>query len=76
MTSLSYKTVDLPSFEKLKQYFVKNEFDLFKVYKEGETSGKNVCVLTESFPKMANRIRNFEVKKDDAWVLTYPKCGK
>ncbi|XP_026477319.1 sulfotransferase 1C4-like [Ctenocephalides felis] len=24
---------------------------------------------------MANRIRNFEVKKDDAWVLTYPKCG-
>ncbi|XP_066909064.1 luciferin sulfotransferase-like, partial [Halyomorpha halys] len=40
-----------------------------------ELSFKNGCLLPKSFLKYAERIRNFEVRPDDVWIITYPKCG-
>jgi len=35
------------------------------------------CVLLEKyFEEYAERIKNFEVREDDVWVVTFPKCGK
>jgi hypothetical protein len=34
------------------------------------------CAHTLYFPKYAERFRNFEIREDDVWVVSYPKCGK
>lgn len=33
------------------------------------------CVVTTLFPEHADRIRDFEVRDSDIWVISYPKCG-
>jgi len=32
-------------------------------------------VVTRGFTKIADRLRNFTVRDDDIWILTFPKCG-
>ncbi|CAH1389884.1 unnamed protein product [Nezara viridula] len=32
-------------------------------------------VMPKEFIKYMERIRNFEVRPDDVWVISYPKCG-
>jgi hypothetical protein len=34
------------------------------------------CAHTAYFPKYAERFRNFKIREDDLWVVSYPKCGK
>jgi hypothetical protein len=34
------------------------------------------CAHTAYFPKYAERFRNFEIREDDVWIVSYPKCGK
>lgn len=36
---------------------------------------KSGCMLCSTYPKYAERIRNLEVRPDDVWIITYPKCG-
>ena len=31
--------------------------------------------MKSGYAKNAERIFNFEVRPDDIWILTYPKCG-
>ncbi|KAK7862638.1 hypothetical protein R5R35_001613 [Gryllus longicercus] len=33
------------------------------------------CVVTSLFPEHADRIRDFEVRPSDIWIVSYPKCG-
>ncbi|GLH05740.1 Protein of unknown function [Gryllus bimaculatus] len=32
------------------------------------------CVVTEGYRPLAEGIANFDVREDDIWVVTYPKC--
>lgn len=32
-------------------------------------------VLTEEFGRHAHELVNFKPRKDDVWVVTFPKCG-
>lgn len=32
-------------------------------------------VMGERYYKFAEKIRNFKVREDDVWILSYPKCG-
>lgn len=34
------------------------------------------CVMPEEYKIYAERLYNFEVREDDTWVISYPKCGK
>lgn len=33
------------------------------------------CSMGERYYKYAERIRNFKVRDDDVWIVSYPKCG-
>jgi len=34
------------------------------------------CVLIKKYyDEYAERIKHFEVREDDVWIVTYPKCG-
>jgi hypothetical protein len=33
------------------------------------------CIVPKEFTAVAPRIRNMTVRKDDTWVVTFPKCG-
>lgn len=32
--------------------------------------------MPEMFLEAVERIKNMEVREDDVWIITYPKCGK
>jgi hypothetical protein len=34
------------------------------------------CAHTSFFLQHAQRFRDFEIREDDVWIVTYPKCGK
>ncbi|XP_066993078.2 luciferin sulfotransferase [Anabrus simplex] len=33
------------------------------------------CIVTKLYPGHAERLRDFEVREDDIWIVSYPKCG-
>lgn len=43
------------------------------VYRKDD--GKFLCVVTERYKEIAERIKNLVVKEDDIWIVTYPKSG-
>lgn len=34
------------------------------------------CVMPREFKPYAERLMNFEIREDDVWVISYPKCGE
>lgn len=40
-----------------------------------KTDGKFLCVVTERYKEIAERIKSFNVRSDDIWIVTYPKSG-
>lgn len=34
------------------------------------------CVLGKYYEKFEEEIYNMEVRDDDVWVISFPKCGK
>jgi hypothetical protein len=34
------------------------------------------CAHTSFFLQHAERFRDFEIREDDVWVVSYPKCGE
>lgn len=38
--------------------------------------GPSNCVLPKNYLNYAKKIRDLEVREDDVWVLSFPKCGK
>lgn len=54
--------------EKLdKIYGVKNSF---YEYNPGK------CVMTPQFTEIAQQISDFKVRKDDVWMISFPRAGK
>lgn len=33
-------------------------------------------MVPKEFPNYLDRIRNFQVRSDDIWVISFPKCGE
>lgn len=33
------------------------------------------CVMITKYESSAERIKNFECRFDDIWIVTFPKCG-
>jgi len=33
------------------------------------------CVMPKYYQEISDKVRNFEVRDDDIWIVTYPKCG-
>lgn len=33
------------------------------------------CAMGERYHKFAESIRSFQVRDDDVWIISYPKCG-
>lgn len=40
-----------------------------------QTWDSRPCVMGERYHKYAETIRNFHVRDDDVWIISYPKCG-
>ncbi|XP_026468555.1 sulfotransferase 1 family member D1-like [Ctenocephalides felis] len=40
-----------------------------------KVDGKFLCVVTERYKEIAERIKSFNVRSDDIWIVTYPKSG-
>ena len=66
-----FKHEELSEEEKglLKQFLQTPPLDDYIRYPHGPV------IMPRSFLEIADRIRNFEVKEDDIWIVTYPKCG-
>eukprot|EP00091_Calanus_sinicus_P018731 TRINITY_DN4383_c0_g1_i1.p1 TRINITY_DN4383_c0_g1~~TRINITY_DN4383_c0_g1_i1.p1 ORF type:complete len:192 (-),score=71.22 TRINITY_DN4383_c0_g1_i1:26-526(-) len=66
-----FKHEELSDEEKglLKQFFQTPPLDDYIRYPHGPV------IMPRSYLEIADRIRNFEVKEDDIWIVTYPKCG-
>lgn len=57
----------------LSQSFLKD----FPSYSKGVVRGQpGGLILSPEYAQHAEELRNFEPKKDDVWIVTYPKCGK
>lgn len=49
----------------------------FTNYKSGLVlSDPGGFVLTPEYAEVAEKIYNLPLRPDDAWVVTFPKCGK
>ena len=68
-SEFTYKILQDPLTEKFKK-------DNLSCYSEGlvRITPSNCCMLPE-YQKHADRIRQFTVRPDDVWIVTYPKCG-
>lgn len=49
---------------------------IHKKFDNGEVDSKMSCVMPEYYKNIAERIKKFEVRDDDIWIVTYPKCGE
>lgn len=49
----------------------------FTNYKDGLVKGDpGGFVLTPEYARNAEELRKFQPRKDDVWILSFPKCGK
>ena len=55
--------------DKVKKDFLAHIDGLVKV------TPSNHCV-TPQFEQILEKIRNFKLRPDDVWIVSYPKCGK
>lgn len=69
MTSFPHEELKSEETELLKKFFPTSPLDDYIRYPHGPV------IMPRSYLEIAERIRNFEVKDDDIWIVTYPKSG-
>lgn len=48
----------------------------FPSFTEGLVRGEpGGFVLSPEYARSAEQLRNFQLKSDDIWIVTFPKCG-
>ena len=66
---LKYEVLRGPLVEKYKTAHQISADDIIKIWPPG-------CAIFAEFRHHAEKIRNFTVREDDVWIITYPKCGE
>jgi len=69
MSALLHEELSQEENELLKKFFKTSPLDDYIRYPHGPV------VMPRSYLDIEERIRNFDVKEDDIWIVTYPKSG-
>ena len=69
MSALKHEELSQEENELLKKFFKTPPLDDYIRYPHGPV------IMPRSYLDIEERIRNFDVKEDDIWIVTYPKSG-
>lgn len=68
--------MDTTEFIKIEDEDVIKRMDPSRIYVEGFVSTvKGNRIMPAQYTKVADKVKNFKVRKDDIWLVTFPKCG-
>lgn len=70
MSDLQYEPVSHPAAEK-----VSKECSSPVLQSEPLRVQPSGCIMTPLYPELAQKFLDFEVREDDVWIVTFPKCG-
>ena len=62
------KEIDCEARKRIKSLFADNVFNDCVLY-------ENEMLMPRMFEEKLKRIKNFKLREDDIWIVTYPKCG-
>ena len=71
---LPFKWVPISSEEKAERRRIFNQLDN-SVEVEVVKSEPGNLYMPQGYVHLAEKIYNFELRPDDVWIVTYPKCG-
>ena len=75
MAPFPFEWEPLPAAENEKRKRLFNGSPHKSIYVDMVRSVPGGITMPGKYKAMAERIYNFEVRPDDIWIVTYPKCG-
>ncbi|XP_059607473.1 sulfotransferase 1 family member D1-like [Phlebotomus argentipes] len=67
--------IEKAAYEGVKDFIFVRRKERPKDIKVAEKWSMEPCFLPSFYEEVAQRILDFEVRADDVWIVTYPKCG-